>query len=145
MEQILANVGIDSTVFYQFLIVVLMYIIAKKALVEPLQKVLELRFDKTKRAVTQTESLDEKYNELVEQYNFKIKNAHSEVQAKKDAEKKSIEDDLKEKYKSESTVMMSEFEKRNIQELSKIEEEKNKIIGNSKSLSQLLIERITSL
>lgn len=145
MEQILANVGINSTVFYQFLIVVLMYIIAKKALVEPLQKVLELRLDKTKRAVTQTQSLDEKYSDLLEQYNFKIKKAHSEVQAKKDAEKKSIEEEYKAKYKSESNSIMSDFEKKNEEELAKIEVEKNQIISNSTKLSELLIERVTNL
>ncbi len=139
---ILTQLGINNTVFIQFGIICALYFISKKVLFTPLQKVIELRIEKTTKTEELAGELKSEYENLKYEYDEKIESAYKSTQEEKNNKKKEIEKDLNSKFKSAESDSNKKLE----EEKTKIENEfsakKNSILSEADSLADQLVERI---
>jgi len=140
--KVLESLAIDHTFFYQFAIVVVLYLILRSLLFGKLQEVLDLREAKTTKMESGANEKIQMAEKLAQQYKDKIAQAKQEafqiitknkdeIISREAVKIKSHE----EKVEAEIAVKRSEFEK-------EIESKKENIMKQAVSLSQELVNKI---
>lgn len=90
LSEIAAQLGIDGTFYYLFLLIVVFYFAISAVFVKPYQRLFELREAKTTGALDEAKELTGKAEQMHEQYLSRMKEVNSKVQqALKKAEEES--------------------------------------------------------
>ncbi len=142
VTSILTQLGVNNTFYYQFAIICVLYFISSKFLFVPLQKVLDLRAEKTTKTEKLAGELNEKYKNLKYEYDEKLERTHKSVQENKTNQKKEIERELEYSFKDKESEINDKLDtQKNIVEKEYLSK-KNDILGESKNLADELIKRV---
>jgi len=140
---IFKQLGVDVTIWYQFVVFAILYPLLKYLFFSKLQFVLEHREGRTTKLESGANLKFSDAEKLSEEFDEKIKSATNEAQLYFNAEKtkaaEKISSDYKVKEKQILDVMDSEVEAFK----SEIEKKKGAIIGQAANLSNSLVERLT--
>ena len=145
MDQIVAifgQLGVDSTIAYQFAIFVVLFVLLKTLFFDKLQFVLELREAKTTKLdgaadkkFGEADKLAAEYDEKMKAVNAQAMNHVSEVKTKAIHEQKSeikkIEEQLEDQVESQRQQFMKE-----------IEVKRAEVLQNAEQLSDGLVQKL---
>ena len=143
MLEILTKLGVDGTIFWQFLIFIITFIALRKTLLEPLQQVIEEREANTTKLSDTASYKEEEADQLESKIEVEIaakrkelsdnfKTHKKEVTEVKDAEFKKAEQELTSKFESDYESLKSE-----------VSEQQASLLSETNNLSEKLIERVT--
>ena len=142
VTSILTQLGINNTFYYQFAVICVLYFISSKFLFIPLQKVLDLRAEKTTKTQELAGELNDRYKNLKYEYDEKLERTHKAVQEEKNSKKKEIEQELEYAYKDKESEINDKLDlEKNVVEKNYLAK-KNKILNESSSLASELIKRV---
>lgn len=139
---ILKQLGADSTLWQQFLVVFLMYILAKFTFLDHLQNVIENREEKTIKLEGNAEKQFEEVNKLSSEYKEKISAANKEAKTKVEQHKKEITKELELKYRAEEKSINDYIESSRKDVEVELSEKKDQIFSDAESLSNTLVQKI---
>ena len=146
MEMVLGifgQLGADKTLWYQFAIVVVMYLLSKHLFFEHLQNVIESREEKTVKLEGNADKQFEEVNKMASGYNEKINSATKEARKNFEDEKSKITKSLEESYRSEEKKINDYVDQSRKEAEAKLVEEKNKVLGEAETLANSLVQKIT--
>ncbi|EQC50008.1 ATP synthase B/B' CF(0) [Bacteriovorax sp. BSW11_IV] len=141
---IFKSLGVDSTVFTQFIIICILYLVLRNLLFGKLQEVLELREGKTTKL---EENANKKFIEaenLAKSYKEKINNAQSEAFSKLSKVKEEVLGVEKQKLKAEEAKLNSEIEAKAQQFANEVEQKRQEVLANADALANDLITKLTN-
>lgn len=141
---IFKSLGVDSTVFTQFIIICILYLVLRNLLFGKLQEVLELREGKTTKL---EENANKKFIEaenLAKSYKEKINSAQSEAFSKLSKVKEEVLGVEKQKLKAEEAKLNSEIEAKAQQFANEVEQKRQEVLANADALANDLITKLTN-
>lgn len=140
---IFAQLGADKTIWYQFTIVVVMYLLSKTLFFGHLQNVLETREDKTTKLEGNAEKQFEEVSKIAADYKEKIGAANKSAKVKLDSEKAEISKSLEANYKAEEKKINDYIDSSRKESEAKLQEQKDKILSDAEDLASSLVQKIT--
>ncbi len=140
--QILDQLNLNSSIFTQFAIVVVLYLIAKFVFFNQLKHVIELRIQKTSKTEDSANELVEKFETLKEVYEKKIDTTYKEIQETKNTEKKSIDSQLAQVYKKNEEEVNDYVEKSKAEVVSELSKQRDVVLSKTDEFANQLIEKI---
>ncbi len=145
MEMVLGifgQLGADKTLWYQFAIVVVMYLLSKHLFFEHLQNVIETREEKTVKLEGNAEKQFDEINKLSGEYKEKINSANKEAKLKLDENKKQIAKDLESKYRGEEKTINDYIESSRKDIEADLAQKKDQLLSEAETLSNSLVQKI---
>jgi len=142
VTSILTQLGINNTFYYQFAVICVLYFISSKFLFVPLQKVLDLRAEKTTKTEQLAGELNEKYKNLKYEYDERLERTHKSVQEEKNNKKKEIEQELEYTFKDKESEINDKLDLEKELVEKKYLAKKNEILNESSDLASELIKRV---
>lgn len=139
---ILKQLGADSTLWQQFLIVTLMYFLSKYTFLDHLQKVIETREEKTVKLEDDAEKQFEEINKLSSEYKEKITSANKSARMKLDNFKKDVSKNLEGKYRSEEKNINDFIDNSRKEVEAELAQKKDQVLSDAESLANSLVEKI---
>lgn len=139
---ILKQLGADSTLWQQFLIVTLMYFLSKYTFLDHLQKVIETREEKTVKLEGDAEKQFEEINKLSSEYKEKITSANKSARMKLDNFKKDVSKNLEGKYRSEEKNINDFIDNSRKEVEAELAQKKDQVLSDAESLANSLVEKI---
>jgi F0F1-type ATP synthase membrane subunit b/b' len=139
---ILKQLGADSTLWQQFLIVTLMYFLSKYTFLDHLQKVIETREEKTVKLEDDAEKQFEEINKLSSEYKEKITSANKSARTKLDNFKKDVSKNLEGKYRSEEKNINDFIDNSRKEVEAELAQKKDQVLSDAESLANSLVEKI---
>jgi F0F1-type ATP synthase membrane subunit b/b' len=140
---IFAQLGADKTLWYQFAIVVVMYLLSKALFFSHLQNIIETREDKTVGLEGSAEKQFEEVNKLASEYKEKIGAANKSAKNKLDSDKSEISKSLESNYKSEEKKINDYIDQSRKESESNLKIQKDKILSDAEGLASSLVQKIT--
>lgn len=140
--EIFTQLGVDSSLTYQFVILVVVFILANFIFLGKLQEVLEVREEKTVKLENSADEIIEKVSTMQSEYKMKIDEANRVALKVSTDKKQSITQKYTDQYKqSEKEVNHLVDTARN--EFSKeIAGNKTKYLAESEALAETLVQKI---
>jgi F0F1-type ATP synthase membrane subunit b/b' len=139
---IFTQLGVDSSLPFQFIILVLAFISANFLFLGKLQRVLEVREERTVKLESAADDTIEKVNQMQSEYKSKIDEA-SHLAMKKAAEKKNL---LSQKFHGQYKVIEKEINNEVDQSRAQFGHEvkmsKEKLLAESETLADSLVKKI---
>ena len=142
--QIFVKLGVDQSIFYQFLIFTVIFFLLKTLFFNKLLFVLQTRESKTTKLeegagdkMKEADKLSKEFEEEVRKANDL---AHQAMSEKKSTALKNIE----EIQKAEESKILKSFEERKSEVVASIESSKQQILSTADELSEKLVEKITN-
>ena len=111
---IFQSLGVDQTVFVQFILVIVVFTILSAFLFPKVQEVLELRESKTTKLEGHAHALYKKAEELAEQYKNNIEKTHQEAQAATSKKKSELINSEKELLKKKEEEIQKNYDQKNL-------------------------------
>lgn len=140
--EILTQMGVDSSLAYQFVIIVLVFIISNFLFLGKLQQVLDVREEKTVKLESSADETLEKVTTMQNEYKTKIDDANR-VALKSSTDKKSaITTKYTEQYKSQERDVNAMVDKSRNEFGKEIAGNKDKYLSESEALAQSLVQKI---
>lgn len=140
---ILDQLKINSTLFIQFGIVIVMFILTKLIFFSKLQFVIENREEKTVKLESSADETFQKVNELSESYKEKINEANVKAQTKLNTVRTDIINEEDKKYKQVEQEMEQYLDTSRKELVEEIKVKENQILSSSDELADALVEKIT--
>lgn len=140
---IFKSLGVDQTVFIQFISLIVIFTLVSNLLFKKLKEVLDYRESKTIKLEGNAHAIYKKADELHEQYKAKIEKTHQDSHHVSQQKKNEIikkENDLIRKAEQEITA---EYESKRNAMLNTFKENKEKTLAEVDSLSKSLVDKIT--
>jgi F0F1-type ATP synthase membrane subunit b/b' len=140
---IFAELGLNTTVFYQFVLVVAMFILTKSIFFGHLQNVLDTRENKSTKSEGTSDKVLEDIKKMDDEFNVKVKEASKKFMDKASIEKQQILSSLNKEYKNEEESInqfVSNSKKMTLEEINK---SKIEILGSADELANSLVNKIT--
>jgi F0F1-type ATP synthase membrane subunit b/b' len=139
---ILKQLGADQTIVHQFIIVILMYTIAKFTFLDHLLKVITNREEKTVKLEGNVDKQFNTINEMANEYKSKLSHANKSSREKIEENKKEITKNFENKFRSEEKLI-SEFVDNTRSELEKeLVVKKDVLLNEAEQLSNDLVQKI---
>ena len=142
--QIFVKLGVDQSIFYQFIIFTVIFFLLKTLFFNKLLFVLQTRESKTTKLeegagnkMKEADKLSKEFEEEVRKANDL---AHQAMSEKKNSALKNIE----EIQKVEESKILKSFEERKLEVVASIESSKQQILSSADELSEKLVEKITN-
>ena len=145
IQGILAQLEINSSIFYQFGIVVVVFLIAKPLFLNKLQFVLEQREEKTATLKDTAGDMAAKAEKLSGQYHASIKAAYQKANHLSNEKKQeALEKGVQVLKRAEAEVSLSASEARTRLE-AETAQQKTKLFSEVGNLAKLLVKKVTGL
>ena len=148
MDQVLdifSQLGIDGTVFYQFALFIVLFVVLKKAFFNRLLCVIEEREAKTKGLLETAELNLQKADALAGEYNQKIGVFRREAQEVLDKNKQKIDQEREVLVKKEQGIALEAFALEKKKYFQEMKAQKKEIVKKAEGLSEKLVQRLTSM
>lgn len=142
IQAIFSQLGANSSVINQFVIVAIFFFVAKVVFFNKLQFIIENREEKTTGLEHSADELFEKANKLGEKYKQRIEGAHSKAQAMMSEKKSEILSVQKEKIKKTEDEVNAYVEASKNQIAADIISKKNEIFSETSELAKMLINKL---
>ena len=140
---IFAQLGADKTLWYQFAIIIVMYLLSKALFFDHLQTIIESRADKTVGLEGSAEKQFEEVNKLAADYKEKIGAATKSAKAKLDSDRSEISKALESNYKSEEKKINDYIDESRKASEADLQIQKEKILSDAEDLASSLVQKIT--
>ena len=140
---IFAQLGADKTLWYQFAIIIVMYLLSKALFFEHLQNIIESREEKTVGLEGSAEKQFEEVNKLAANYKEKIGTATKSAKAKLDSDRSEISKSLEKNYKSEEKKINDYIDESRKESEANLKVQKDKILSDAEDLASSLVQKIT--
>lgn len=141
--EIFVQLGADSSLMYQSIIVLVVLILAKVFFLNHLETLLVKREEATTGLENNAEKQFEEIEKLEKQYENKMASAHKEVKSYLDEERAEISKKIEADYKATEKTINSEVDKKREEAQSLANAQKQEILSNSEELSELLVTKVT--
>lgn len=143
VQAIFDQLGIDSSFFYQFAVVVVMFILTKILFLNKLQFVLEKREEKTSKLEDGAGETLDKANQILTDYQAKIEHAYQLSQAELTEHKQNVmhKENARLKQAQAENDKKTELAKNKVKE--EYEAKKSSVLKDSDELAQLLVGKVT--
>ena len=139
---IFSQLGVDSSLKYQFIILVFVFIASQFIFLGKLQNILEVREEKTIKLENSADDVLEKATSMQNEYKTKIDEAHRVALKNSSEKKQKITQKYAEQYK-QTEKELGQLVDQSRSEFSKdIEANKAKYLAESESLSASLVQKI---
>lgn len=139
---IFTQLGVDSSLPYQFGILVIAFVLSNFIFLGKLQNVLEVREEKTVKLENSAEETIEKVTSMQNEYKVKIDDANR-VALKATAEKKqAITQKYTEQYKQLEKEVGGKVDLSRVEFGKEIAANKDKLLAESETLAQSLVKKI---
>jgi F0F1-type ATP synthase membrane subunit b/b' len=141
--EIFVQLGADSSLIYQSVIVLVVLILAKLLFLNHLENVLVKREEATTGLESNAEKQFEEIENLQKQYDSKISNAHKSIKSDTDESKADITKRLEELYKTNESKVNAEVDKKREEAQAIAKAQKEEILSSTEELSELLVSKVT--
>ncbi len=145
MDQIVAifnQLGVDSSIYYQFIVFLVLFNILNVTLFSKLQFVLETREGKTTKLDEVADGKLKEFENLMANYNLRIKEANEKAQEIMSNNRQEVLKEGKARFKKfEEQIVNESDEKRKVIE-QELEQLKAEVLKSSDNLSKELVEKI---
>lgn len=143
MLDILKQLGTDVSIFYQFGIIIVMYITARFVFIDHLHKILDTREVKTSELSGKADKQFEKVDKIQSEYKSKIQNANKEIKSKIEKGKNEVAKTLEGDYRK-NEAQINEYIETSKKEIAKeIEGKKESVMNEAGLLAESLVKKIT--
>jgi F0F1-type ATP synthase membrane subunit b/b' len=139
---IFSQLGVDSSLKYQFVILVVVFIAAQFIFLGKLQNVLEVREEKTIKLENSADDVLEKATAMQNEYKAKIDEAHRVALKTSTEKKQKITQQYTEQYKQSEKELGQLVDQSRSAFGKEIETNKEKYLAESESLSNSLVQKI---
>jgi F0F1-type ATP synthase membrane subunit b/b' len=143
IQAIFSQLGANSSVVNQIVIVFVFYFICKYVFFNKLQFMIENREEKTTKLESSADETFEKANKLGEKYKSKIEAAHSKAQSFLTEKKSQTQSEMKAKLKNAEEEVNTYVENSKDKIKEDIKNKRNEILAESNQLANLLINKLT--
>lgn len=140
---IFQSLGVDQTVFVQFILVIVIFTILSVFLFPKVQEVLELRENKTTKLEGHAHALYKKAEELADQYKSQIEKTHQEAQSISSKKKSDLLSAEKELIKKKEEEIQKEYEEKKAEIVNEISSKKVNVLAEAEQLSKSLLDKLT--
>ncbi len=140
---IFQSLGVDQTVFVQFILVIVVFTILSAFLFPKVQEVLELRESKTTKLEGHAHALYKKAEELAEQYKNNIEKTHQEAQSATSKKKAELLNSEKELLKKKEEEIQKNYDQKKSEILKEVTSKKDSVLAQAESLSKSLLDKLT--
>jgi len=140
---IFAQLGADKTLWYQFAIIIVMYLLSKALFFGHLQNIIESREEKTVGLEGSAEKQFEEVNKLAANYKEKVGTATKSAKAKLDSDRSEISKSLEKNYKSEEKKINDYIDESRKESEANLKVQKDKILSDAEDLASSLVQKIT--
>lgn len=142
VQAIFTQLGVDSTLLPQFLIVVTVFVLAQFMFLGRLQEVLETREEKTVKLESSADETLETVSRMKNEYNQKIEQAHRAALKESTEKKQVIAQKYAEQYK-QTEREVNQYVEQSRNEFSKeVAGNKDKYLSEAETLAQSLVQKI---
>ena len=146
MEMIVAifrSLGVDESVKFQFVILMITFIGLSTILFSRVRAVLDLRESKTTKLEGTAHAVYKKAEELSEQYSAKIEKSHQESHINSQKKKQELLKTRNDFVKDAEAKLAAEYESKKTNMLSDYKNKREKSLAEVDGLSNSLIEKLT--
>ena len=140
---IFRQLGADQSLLYQFIVFVVVFLIAKFGFFNHLQNILETREEKTVKLEGNADAKFEEVNKLAVEYKERIHSANKEAREKFDQEKSSIEKNEESRYRKHEKEISEYIEKSRNEVVAELQAKKNEVMTEADQLASSLVQKIT--
>lgn len=140
--EILTQMGVDGSLAYQFVIIVVVFVIANFLFLGKLQDVLEVREEKTVKLENSADETLEKVTTLQGEYKLKVDEANRSALKNATEKKQQITAKYTEQYKTVEREVNNFVDKSRNEFSKEIAGNKDKYLAESESLAQTLVQKI---
>jgi F-type H+-transporting ATPase subunit b len=140
---IFKSLGVDQTVFIQFVILIVVFSLVSNLLFKKLQEVLELRESKTTKLENTAHAIYKQADELAEQYKAHVEKTHQESHHANQKKKAELASAHKDKLKNAEEQFTKEYEEKRELILKEIENQKQALMSQVGELSGSLVDKLT--
>jgi F0F1-type ATP synthase membrane subunit b/b' len=139
---VFSQLGVDSSLKYQFIILVVVFIASQFLFLEKLQNVLEIREEKTIKLENSADDVLEKATSMQNEYKTKIDEAHRTTLKTSSDKKQKITQKYTEQYKQSEKELGQQVDQSRLEFGKDVEANKEKYLAESESLSASLVQKI---
>lgn len=139
---IFSQLGVDSSLQYQFVILVVVFIAAHFLFLGKLQGVLEVREEKTIKLESSADDVLEKATAMQAEYKSKIDEASREALKNSTEKKQKVTQKYTDQYKQTEKEMNNKVDQSRNEFGKEIAANKNNYLAESEKLSQSLVQKI---
>jgi F0F1-type ATP synthase membrane subunit b/b' len=139
---VFSQLGVDSSLKYQFIILVVVFIASQFLFLEKLQNVLEIREEKTIKLENSADDVLEKATSMQNEYKTKIDEAHRTTLKTSSEKKQKITQKYTEQYKQSEKELGQQVDQSRLEFGKDVEANKAKYLAESESLSASLVQKI---
>ncbi len=140
---IFKSLGVDQTVFIQFIILIIVFFLVSTLLFAKLKEVLDLREVKTTKLEGDAHAIYKQADELAEQYKARVEKTHQDSQHSNQKKKADIALTEKEKIKSAEEQFSKEYDEKKSKIIQEISAQKASLMSKVDELSGNLVEKLT--
>jgi len=140
--EIFTQLGVDSSLPYQFGIILAVFILANFIFLGKLQSVLEVREEKTIKLENAAEGTIEKASSMQNEYKLKIDDANRTALKVSTEKKQKVTQKLTDQYKQTEKEVNSLVDKSRSDFSKEIADSKEKYLAESENLAQSLVQKI---
>jgi F-type H+-transporting ATPase subunit b len=146
MEMIITifkSLGVDQTVFFQFVSLIIIFILVSNLLFTRLKDVLEMREQKTVKLEGNAHFIYKKADELQEQYKAHVEKTHQENHQNSQNKKNEILKKAQDKINEAEAKFTMEYNSKKTTLLAEIKSNRERSLSEVDNLSKNLIEKLT--
>jgi F0F1-type ATP synthase membrane subunit b/b' len=140
--EIFTQLGVDSSLPYQFGIIVVVFILANFIFLGKLQSVLEVREEKTIKLENAAEGTLEKASSMQNEYKLKIDDANRTALKVSTDKKQKVTQKFTDQYKQTEKEVNALVDKSRNDFSKEIADSKEKYLAESENLAQSLVQKI---
>lgn len=144
VKQIFTQLGVDSSLLPQFILVLLLFIVAKFLFLNHLQFVLENREEKTVKLESSADEALERVNKLAQQYKSKIDQANKEAMKTLTTKKNDIQSRLNDQFKKTEREINQFVDESRQQFEKEIQANRARFIAEADGLANELVKKIVN-
>jgi F0F1-type ATP synthase membrane subunit b/b' len=142
IQAIFAQLGVDSSLLPQFIIVVLVFILASVLFLNKLQFVLENREEKTVKLETSADSTLDKVNKMASEHKTKIDQAHKESLSLMAGKKTDVMNKHNDSFRKVEKEINQFIEENRVLAQKQIQQSREKLKGDVSGLAGDLVNKI---
>ncbi len=142
VQAIFTQLGVNSSLLPQFVIVLVVFVLAQSLFLSKLQQVLESREEKTVKLENSADETFENVQKMQQEYKSKIDVAQREAFKNATEKKNSIAANLSNQYKSAEREVANFVDQSRADFHKEVEKSRDEYLSASKQLSDSLVQKI---
>ncbi|MBD66931.1 MAG: hypothetical protein CME62_17140 [Halobacteriovoraceae bacterium] len=141
--KVFTDLGANQTLFIQFLVVLIMYLLSKLVFINRMHKILDARDDKTSKLEGSADKQFDEIKKLQDEYKTKIHTANKEINSRIEDRKNDIAKSNEAQFRAKEQEINAYIEesKKEVQE--NINDKREQVMGDAEQLAQSLVQKIT--